>query len=183
MIQRSAVGTRGPTVAMDRGSSFEIAPRVSIASASWKRALAGRHLVQHRPEGELIRSKVDRRAARLLGRHVGDGRRRHARRRPRRRRQPRAVAAAGFRGRQLREAETQDPDQPLPGHKDVLGFQISVHDPGLVRLRQGVGHLGRDRQQSLDRKGSGRRAPAASARPPSPSRCRRRPRTIRSRGS
>ncbi len=53
--------------------------------APLERALARRHLVQDRAERELVRSEVERPAARLLGRHVADGAHHHAgarRRRP-----------------------------------------------------------------------------------------------------
>src|SRR5262249_58592977 len=37
-----------------------------------ERSLAGRHLVEDRPERELVRAEVERRPARLLRRHVTD---------------------------------------------------------------------------------------------------------------
>ena len=116
-----------------------------------ERALARDHLVEDRPEGELIRPRVECGAARLLRRHVPDRPHDHAGGGPSHRRELRAIAAARARGHQLGEAEVQDLDEPVFRHHDVLGFQVPMHDPRLVSLRQTIGHLDRDRQKPLDR--------------------------------
>ena len=49
----------------------------------------------------------------------------------------------GFRLRQLREAEVEDLDAAVPRHEDVLGLQVAVDDPFLVRRGEAVGDLDR----------------------------------------
>ena len=41
-----------------------------VAPSKWQPP--GRHLIQHRAEAEEIRASIDRLAARLFGRHIGD---------------------------------------------------------------------------------------------------------------
>ncbi len=45
--------------------------------------------------------------------------------------------------RELREAEVQDLHAPVPGDEQVLGLQIAMHDPLLVRRRQAMRNLQR----------------------------------------
>ena len=109
------------------------------------------HLVQHRAEGELVRTEVDRSAESLFGRHVG-GRPHHhpGFRRLRDSRRHRLVTGIRL-GDQLPQAEVKDLREAVGRDDHVLGLQVPVHDPRAVRLRETVGNLGRDREDSLRR--------------------------------
>ena len=117
-----------------------------------ERSPARRHLVEHRPERELIRPIVDRRALRLLGRHVADSSDDHA--------LARAVvrqrgAARAFRRRRLeilRQTEVRDFRRAVSRKKDVVRLQIAVNDAARVRDRKGLRRRDRQIEQPLDRK-------------------------------
>ena len=53
---------------------------------------------------------------------------------------------------QFRQPEVDDLDVPLVGEHDVLGLQIAMHDAGLVRLRERIGHLAGDLKRLLERR-------------------------------
>ena len=109
---------------------------------------ARRHLVEDRAEGELVGAEVDRLSARLLRRHVADRSQDGSRSGPDRdRRRLRERTRLHLGGRELGEAEVQDLDEPVLRDHDVLGLQVPVDDPALVRAREPIGGLCRDRQQ------------------------------------
>ena len=128
-----------------------IAVRVSALVDALERALAGRHLVEDRSEGELVRPEVDGPAARLLRRHVSDGP--HHRAGARRRRD--VGALLGLVLQELREAEVEDLDDAVLRDHDVLGLQVPVDDPGGVRLGEPVGDLAGDVEQAPRRQRPG----------------------------
>jgi hypothetical protein len=115
-----------------------------------EQALARQHLVEHHADRPDVGPFVDRPAARL--------RRRHVRRRAEN--HPLARAAEGDRGRVsevhrqqsgaaegiegLRQPEVEDFDLPVHRSLDVLRLQVSMNDPLLVRLFEGVSDLQRN---------------------------------------
>ena len=79
--------------------------------------------------------------------------------RRRSRRSARVSVAGRFRLRQLRQAEVEDLDAPVLRHEQVLGLQVPVDDPLLVRRREAA----RDLDRVVDRLARRRAAPPASA--------------------
>ena len=123
---------------------------VAVESAS-----AREHLVQDGAEGENVRARVGRPAAHLLGRHIAErahddaglgarGGRGQVRLRPR------SFADLG----ELGQAEVEDLDAPVLRDEEVLGLQVPVDDPLLVRGGEAV----RDLHRIVDR--LARRKPA-----------------------
>ena len=125
-----------------------------------ERRAAREHLAEDRSEREDVGPLVDRRAAGLLRRHVAD------------RADDRpglgvaaTVASAMFVSRGdgrpcLGQAEVENLDPAVLRDQDVVGLQVPMHDPLLVRRREPEGDLARDRQRR--RTGSGPpRAPAS----------------------
>src|SRR2546422_7650303 len=47
-------------------------------------------------------------------------------------------------GRRLRDAEIGDDGHPVLIEHDVVGLDVAVHDPALVRVREGPGDLDED---------------------------------------
>ena len=75
---------------------------------------------------------------------------------------PARASSRSRRAHELGQAEVEDLDEPVPGHHQVLGLQVPVHDPGGMRLRQPVGRLRRDGEQLLQRQRARRQTgPAA----------------------
>ena len=131
-----------------------------------KSPLARQHLVQDRPESEEIAALVGGLPAHLLGRHVPHRPQHHAGLRSARYR-PQVRLAALVRLRlQLRQPEVQDLDPAVLRQKQVLGLQVPVDDPLLVRRGETLGDLHR----VLDRLAHGHRARASRLRSVSPSR-------------
>ena len=113
-----------------------------------KRATTGQELVQNGAQSKQIRAMIDRQSTHLLGRHVADRAKYDTRLRRRGRRHHRA---RGFGPwlilRQLRQTEIEDLDPAILGHEHVLGFEIAMRDPLLMRRREAM----RDVQRELDR--------------------------------
>ncbi len=137
------------------GSSWTIAWRVSIecsrAKARWP-VISSKRI---EPKRKQIRPRIDRIALDLLGREIA-GRSQDD---PGERRE-----AAWQRGilRELRDAEVQDLRRARPGHEDVLGLEIAMHQPARVRghqsARQGGGDaagVGRGDRPSANRRSQG----------------------------
>ena len=119
--------------------------------AARERPAARRHLVEDRSQRELIGAKVDRPAGRLLRGHVCDGAQHDAG--PRRFAGRRKLRDVGPRGlRELGEAEVENLDEALPRDHQVLGLQVAVHDPGLVRPGEPLGDLAGEGEKTLGRK-------------------------------
>ncbi len=115
-------------------------------------ALAGEHLVEDDAERELVRAEIHRLAARLLRRHVAGGPHDRALASLLLRDGPvAAVGAVLLPLVDLGEAEVQDLGQAVAGDHHVLGLEVAVHDARLVRPRESVGELGRERDGALRR--------------------------------
>ncbi|MNY02582.1 hypothetical protein D3C86_1351560 [compost metagenome] len=105
--------------------------------------LEGEHLVDERPQREQVAAAVHQaRVAELLGRDVGDGA---------------EGGAGGGHGRQValdpRHAEVRELHGPGLGEHDVVGLDVAVDDPRLVRVVEGRADLDRDVHHLLDREG------------------------------
>ena len=107
-------------------------------------ALAREHLVEDRTEGKDVAARVGGTAAHLLGRHVAERAENDSGLGSLRRgRQVRLLASETLGLRELGEAEVQDLDAAVLGDEEVLGLQISMDDPLLVRRSEAVGDLDR----------------------------------------
>ncbi len=120
-----------------------------------KGLLAGRHLVEHRAEGEDVAARVGLLALELFGRHVLECAKDRAalgQRRAQRSlgRQARETGGPGgsVAEPQFGEAEVQELDARL-GQHDVGGLQVSVNDSLPMRLVEGIGDLGGKAQKLL----------------------------------
>jgi len=108
------------------------------------------HLVQHEPEGKLVRAEIDVPAGGLLRRHVLDGAQDRSRTGARvggglDRFETGLVFGEGC--GQLSQAEIQDLGEAVPGHHHVFGLQVPVDDSRRVRFGQAV----RDLRRHVDR--------------------------------
>ena len=89
-----------------------------------KRPASGQHLVEHDAQRPHVGARVERIAARLLGRHVGDGAEDHPR------------ARHVVLGRELGETEVQDLDDAVGRDNQVRGFDVAVDDVRLMGARE-----------------------------------------------
>ena len=127
------------------------------AVAAEQRA-AGEHLVEHYAERPDVRPLVDRLSLRLLRRHVGRRAENHAQLRAVdrgegwrihdrwRARQVRRGSGTGGRLHRLGQPEIEDLGLSLTGSFYVLGLEIAVDDPFLVRLFERLRDLQRERK-------------------------------------
>jgi hypothetical protein len=113
---------------------------------SGEREFPRRHPVQQDPEGKQIAAVVHRLAPRLLGTHVGHGpedlprdRQLLADRVQRRVHLDVRAFRQLVRLHQLGQPEIEDLDLVVVGHQQVVGLQIAVDDPTLVRVVQCLG--------------------------------------------
>ena len=102
------------------------------------------------PNAQMSAPLVHRHAPRLLGTHITGGAKEHPdaghhRGRGDRRRCRQVGPAAGFRLHELGEPEIQHLHSAIWTQLDVRGLQVTMDDPVLVRRRERVGNLSRDR--------------------------------------
>ena len=152
------------------GSLVRIASTCSTAFLPSNGRRPRQHLVEHDAQREDVAARVDRVAARLLGRHVGE--------RPHDQALERAVPAAPgervlVRGRgEAREAEVEHLDAPALAQHHVPRLDVAVHDAVLVGVGERLGHLLRDRQHLLGSDAAPRAAARRASGPArTPSRC------------
>ena len=100
-------------------------------------AASGEHLVEQRAKGKDVAAMIGGLAAHLLRRHVPGGPEHQAWRRHGKRGHGRCVPVGRY---EPGDAEVQDLGAPLGSHEDVVGLQIAMDDPLLVR----GGQAGRD---------------------------------------
>ncbi len=132
----------GGIVAQDRG--HRLGRRVPV-----ERLPARQHLVENHPERENVGTVIDAQALDLLGRHVversHDGARFRGPGGTPRQDGSRRRARLLFRGRRLLlpgQAEVEDLHVPVLRDEEVLGLQVAVNDPLLVRRREALRDLG-----------------------------------------
>ena len=106
-------------------------------------ARARDHLVENGAEREDVRARIGLLSLDLLGRHVAERAEHDAGLGAVRGRQVRLRPGRAVGLRQLGEAEVEDLDPAVVGHEQVLGLQVPVNDPLLVRRRQPAGDLDR----------------------------------------
>ena len=111
-----------------------------------KRATTRQELVEDSAKRKQIRAGLHGQSTHLFRRHVADGAEHDTRLRRRRRRGER-TRCRGLVLRQLRQAEVENLDPVVSGDEDVLGLEIAVRDPFLVRRREAV----RDGERQLNR--------------------------------
>ncbi len=106
-------------------------------------APAREHLVQDRSEGEDVGAGVGGLALHLLRRHVAERAEHDARLGARRGRRQIGDLASLLHARQLGQSEVEDLDSAVLRDEEVLGLQVAVDDPFLVRGRQALRDLPR----------------------------------------
>ena len=115
-----------------------------------KRMHTGRHLVQHHAERELIGSKIDGTACRLLGAHI-----RHRPDDETRRglgRIRRSDSGLLLLGSRLCKPEVDNLDPPVAADHHVFGFNVAVHDAGAMRCGESAGDSRANVKQTFDRR-------------------------------
>ncbi len=159
----SAAGTPAATREIGAGSSFMIDEISDAWLAPENAFLPGRHLVEHRAEGEDVGARVGLLALELLGRHVLERPEDRAfLRQALLRRERRQAARVSRRRHRLGQAEVEQLDARLRQHH-VAGLQVAVDDAAPVRLVQRVGDLGADPKRLLERQRAlGQTRPTAS---------------------
>ena len=121
-----------------------------------KRTTAGQELVQDGAKSKQIRAMINWESTHLLGRHIADGAEHDPRLRRRRRRDHRASGLERWWiVRQLRQTEVENLDPTVQGHEHILGFEIAMRDPLLVRCREAIRDVTREFERLADRDGPG----------------------------
>ncbi len=106
--------------------------------------LAREHLVEDRAEGKNVAARVGGLSPHLLGRHVAERPEHDPRFGPERRGRKVRRLASLLRARQLRQTEVENLDSAVVRHEDVLGLQVAMHDPLLMRRREAMSDLDRE---------------------------------------
>ena len=157
-MRSSSAGRSGFRRIGETGGRFRIASKMIADVLPVKGGRPGRHLVEHRAAREDVRPGVEGLAARLLGGHVRDRADRRAGAREVRLGhggRHGAVARAGADGlRALGQAEVEELRLAAPGHEDVGGLDVPVHDAAGVRGLEGVGDLDAEIEQGVELEGS-----------------------------
>ena len=132
-------GTSGRSVGRRLGHLREVLHRDLDRRVAGERHLPGQHLVEHDPERVEIRARIDRRAARLLGREVLRG----------------ADDRAGLghlRRARARDAEVRHLQPAVAADDDVVRLDVAVDDPVAVRERERAEDLARVVDRDRDRR-------------------------------
>ena len=156
MIRSSSAGTSGFSRTAGTGGRFRIAVEDDSLVSPRNGIVPGRHLIQHRTEGEQIGARIQLFRAHLLRRHVGDGAHRRARTgqmllvdRCRRRVGRCDSGWTNWRRRHLRQSEIENLGVPALGDENVGGLDVAMNDALGVRGVERVGNLNGQSEQHV----------------------------------
>ncbi len=142
MIRSSAGEMSRFAVEISGGSSLQDRRHRVGGRVPAKGALAGKHLVENRAEGEDVRSDIGRPSPHLFRRHVIERPQHDSRLRAGGgRRRLRERTGFGLQPCQLGESEIEDLEPAVFGDEEVLGLQVPMNDSFVVGCGETLCHL------------------------------------------